>query len=387
MGFAIRSQTIQRLREPLVPTGSSDPRFDRSSSLSALAPWHSRVVQRETGWYRPPFHASSWPISVRPSRCLITAETTRGLDRQKLGKIEFDNPPQGLRCGAVLLIVRQCIQPAAIFHLEFCERGDRIVPALDPAGPIGRPADANDRRAIGVHGTVACLTFGADHGYFADQWTGHWPTPKRYVTKDHTEAASATGGWRRYTSPLVIMAHTVRAILLASATATSLRGLRASSFTSHSVACLFCGRKANRITAVAPVTNNRRNRSLPARLMPPKRCLPPVECSFGVRPIQAARWRPDLNAAGSISIANVSAMITPMPGMVASSWLSGLVLCIAMSSTSISASLVSRCSISRPSSASISLASAGMAVSASMASSNGMIRLIPFPAITPNSAA
>ena len=83
------------------------------------------------------------------------------------------------------------------------------------------------------------------------------------------------------------MAQIVRAILLASATATSLRGLRASSFTSHSVACLFPGRTANRITAVAPVTSNRRNRSLPARLIPPMRCLPPVECSFGVRPIQA----------------------------------------------------------------------------------------------------
>ena len=92
MGFAIRSQTIQRLREPLVPTGSSDRRFDRSSSLSALVPWHPRVVQTATSWCRPPFHASSWPIPVRPSRCSITAETTRWFDRQK---IEFDNRPQG----------------------------------------------------------------------------------------------------------------------------------------------------------------------------------------------------------------------------------------------------------------------------------------------------
>jgi hypothetical protein len=69
------------------------------------------------------------------------------------------------------------------------------------------------------------------------------------------------------------MAHTVRAILLASATATSLRGLRPSSFSSHSLACLLPGLVANRITAVAPVTNNRRNRSFPARLMPPKALL------------------------------------------------------------------------------------------------------------------
>jgi hypothetical protein len=56
MGFAIRSQTIQRLREPLVPTGSSDRRFDRSSSLSALAPWHLASTRGSDGdrFFLPP---------------------------------------------------------------------------------------------------------------------------------------------------------------------------------------------------------------------------------------------------------------------------------------------------------------------------------------------
>ena len=76
---------------------------------------------------------------------------------------------------ALSSIVRQRIQPAAILQLEFRERGDRIVLAPDPAAPISRTADANDRRAIGVHGTVACLTFGVGHGYFADEWTGIGP--------------------------------------------------------------------------------------------------------------------------------------------------------------------------------------------------------------------
>jgi hypothetical protein len=80
------------------------------------------------------------------------------------------------------------------------------------------------------------------------------------------------------------------------------------------------------ITAVAPATNSVRSRSFPARLMPPFRCLPPVECSFGVRPSQAAKWRPEANAAGSISVATVSAVIGPILGMRASRLLRGLSL-------------------------------------------------------------
>src|SRR5271167_543259 len=72
------------------------------------------------------------------------------------------------------------------------------------------------------------------------------------------------------------MAHTTRAVLLAKATAASLRGLRLSRLSSH-------GEVAGRpglacwTTAVAPSTNNCRSRSSPARLMPPRRCLPAVE--------------------------------------------------------------------------------------------------------------
>jgi len=112
---------------------------------------------------------------------------------------------------------------------------------------------------------------------------------------------------------VVIIAQATRAILLASATATTLRGLRSSKARNHAVICLLPGFMAALITEVAPLTSKLRNRCWPARLMPPIRCLPPVECSFGVKPAHAARWRPDSNTAGLMSIANVSAVIGPIP--------------------------------------------------------------------------
>ena len=176
---------------------------------------------------------------------------------------------------------------------------------------------------------------------------------------------------RRYVSPLFIIAQAVRAILLASATATSLRGLRSSSARNQSVICRLPGLMAALITEVAPETSNTRSRSLPARLMPPIRCLPPVERSFGVRPAQAARWRPDSNIAGSISTASVNAVTGPTPGMVTRRWLTSLALCAAVSLASISLIRASIASICWPRRANISLASGGMAASCSIAESNG----------------
>jgi len=59
----------------------------------------------------------------------------------------------------------------------------------------------------------------------------------------------------------------------------SLRGLRSSNCSSHAAADLLPG-LAQRMSAVAPTTSNWRKRSLPALLIRPRRCLPPVECSF-----------------------------------------------------------------------------------------------------------
>src|SRR5271157_6454257 len=105
----------------------------------------------------------------------------------------------------------------------------------------------------------------------------------------HAAAAPGVVAACRYTSPRVISAHATRAILLASATATTFRGLRKNRARNHSVINLLLGFLAALITEVAPVTSKTRKRSLPARLIPPIRCFPPVECSVGVRPGQAAR--------------------------------------------------------------------------------------------------
>jgi hypothetical protein len=83
-------------------------------------------------------------------------------------------------------------------------------------------------------------------------------------------ASVATFLLPRYASPVAIMAHTMRAILLARATAASLRGLRSSQASSQAEALLLPG-LAKRMTVVAPSTSSCRSLSLPARLMPPRR--------------------------------------------------------------------------------------------------------------------
>src|SRR5277367_3537334 len=113
-----------------------------------------------------------------PSRCSITAKATWRFNRLKLREIELDDGSYGLGHRAVLLIGGQCVQPCRILLLEVREAGDCVVPALDPAAPVDRTADANDRLAIRVHGTVARLTFGAGHGRVTDRWTGHGSTPE-----------------------------------------------------------------------------------------------------------------------------------------------------------------------------------------------------------------
>ena len=80
-------------------------------------------------------------------------------------------------------------------------------------------------------------------------------------------------------------------ILLASATATSLGGFVASILRSQG-SSIVLHRRAWWTTAEAPRSSNRRRSRCPILLIRPSRCLPAVEASRGVSPIQAAKSPP-----------------------------------------------------------------------------------------------
>src|SRR5438045_9026506 len=118
----------------------------------------------------------------------------------------------------------------------------------------------------------------------------------------------------------------MRAILLASATAASLGGLRYSSATSQGDGWPR-PRRTCWITAVAPATNRLRKTSSPARVILPSLVLPAVEWSLGVSPSQAAKCRPEENARGSgVFITSAVAPIGPTPGISSSLPLAALAL-------------------------------------------------------------
>ena len=122
--------------------GFSGSRFDRSSSQSALSSRHQRALTAMTSKCQPLSRASSRPMPYGPSRCSITPEAPWRLDRLKLGKIEFNNRPQGVGERTVLLVVRQ--RPASRHSgLQLHGRGDGVVPPLDPGAPVGEAACAD----------------------------------------------------------------------------------------------------------------------------------------------------------------------------------------------------------------------------------------------------
>ena len=91
--------------------------------------------------------------------------------------------------------------------------------------------------------------------------------------------------------PLTSRAQTMRAILLARATVTSIFGLRASICASHDPSGA-PRRLACRTTALAPMISRRRIVRSPRFETAPSFCLPPVDFCSGVSPSQAAKSRP-----------------------------------------------------------------------------------------------
>ena len=74
--------------------------------------------------------------------------------------------------------------------------------------------------------------------------------------------AIAYGAGTAYVAPRAISAQAIRAVLLANATATTFGRLRSSSRTAQTLPGLLC--RANRTTAVAPITRSRRSTRRPA---------------------------------------------------------------------------------------------------------------------------
>src|SRR5215472_5016232 len=178
----------------------------------------------------------------------------------------------------------------------------------------------------------------------------------------------------------------MRAVLFASATATTSGGRRRRSPITHGSALVAFERSK---LALAPLIRSRRKYWLPRLHIAPRRCLPPVEFCRGTRPSQAANSRPLRKPLGSTTVAaRAVAMIGPMPGTLASRWLTGLLLCQAMSCFSIAATATSKCSICAANTCSTWRAKSGSRASPSsrtMAISLPTLRK-PCGAITPNSA-
>ena len=111
-------------------------------------------------------------------------------------------------------------------------------------------------------------------------------------------------------------AQTILAILLASAAAASLIGLRAISLPIQ-LSEKLGSRRPHRIAERAPVTNRRRIVRSPILVIPPRRSLPPLEFCLGTRPSHAAKSRPERKPCMFGTPAMIAlAVIGPTPGTV-----------------------------------------------------------------------
>lgn len=129
-------------------------------------------------------------------------------------------------------------------------------------------------------------------------------------------AYAATNAGALKSSCLVSKAQTILAILLASATDTSMRGLRANMLSSQEPAGA-PNLQACRTIELPPMISKRLIVRSPIFEMEPSFGLPPVECCNGVRPSQAAKSRPFAKVSmGGASERIAAAGTGPMSGMV-----------------------------------------------------------------------
>lgn len=99
----------------------------------------------------------------------------------------------------------------------------------------------------------------------------------------------------------------MRANLFASATATNFGGLRSNIAASQREG-LVCPFLTCLSSAVAPTISVDRIDGSPALVMPPNLIRQPVEWSLGVKPSQAAKWRPEakFSAGGALRSTSLS---------------------------------------------------------------------------------
>jgi hypothetical protein len=148
MGFAVRSPTIQRPQEPLVSTDLRIVVRPIAISLRSFTLASTRV-------HRDQLKPIALPrvIMAQADRAIPLFNLGRSLAVVRSPEARKDRTrrsparPPPWRCPADCPAVRSASYPAA---------------------PIGRPTDANDRRAIGMRGPIPRLTFRAGHGCFTD---------------------------------------------------------------------------------------------------------------------------------------------------------------------------------------------------------------------------
>ena len=182
-------------------------------------------------------------------------------------------------------------------------------------------------------------------------------------------------------------AQTLRPVLLARATATSIFGLRATILASHG-SVISPRRIAFWTTAMAPMIKSRLRSRWPIFDILPSLGLPPVVCCRGTRPSHAEKSRPRRKLSiGGAKACSAIAVIGPIPGIVISRAVSSPSRALARISRSSPSIFSSSSSIRSSNSLPSSTTASGRPQSPSSSTpASCLIRALPCGATTPRSA-